>query len=140
MNTIDISTEDKHALANLALQKARGRLSRDGCCTIEAMQRRVMVLAAERNLLPADFAKLMHKRVPDRSIHEFCSKHNVSLDWLMCGDLKGLQRMTQWAKEQDGATADRQRTKITRLLLALPPAKQRLAMKLISELGGSSNE
>jgi hypothetical protein len=37
----------------------------------------------------------------DRSIHEFCSKHNVSLDWLMGGDLKGLQRMKQWADEKN---------------------------------------
>jgi hypothetical protein len=25
----------------------------------------------------------------------FCEKHEVNLDWLMFGDLKGLQRMTQ---------------------------------------------
>jgi hypothetical protein len=25
----------------------------------------------------------------------FCEKHKVSFDWLLAGDLKGLQRMTQ---------------------------------------------
>jgi hypothetical protein len=93
-----------------------------------------------RNLPPADYAKLMHKRVMDRSIHEFCSKHDVSLDWLMYGDLKGLQRMKQWADEKNRATTvQEQRCEIIQLMLALPPATQRLAFKLIRELGGSAS-
>ena len=139
MNTTDISEEAKQALANVAQRKANNRLLRDGCGTDAAMQRRVLALAAERNLPPADYAKLMHKRVMDKPIHEFCSKHDVSLDWLMYGDLKGLQRMKQWAKEKRDRTADEQRGEVTRLLLALPPATQGLAIKLIRELGGSAN-
>jgi hypothetical protein len=139
MNTTEISEEAKQALANVAQRKAGDRLRRDGCSTDAAMQRRVLSLAAERNLPPADYAKLMHKRVAGKSIHEFCSNHDVSLDWLMYGDLKGLQRMKQWAKEKRDRTADEQRGEITRLLLALPPATQGLAIKLIRELGGSAN-
>jgi hypothetical protein len=82
----------------------------------------------------------MHKRVMDRSIHEFCSKHNVSLDWLMEGDLKGLQRMKQWSNEKNrGTTVQEQRSEIIRLMLALPPATQRLAFRLIRELGGNAS-
>ena len=136
---MEISEEAKLAIANGALRKARDRLLRDGARSNAAMRRRLLALAAERNLPPAEYAKLMHKRIMDRSIHDFCSKHNVSLDWLMYGDLKGLQRMKQWAKEHHGLTADEQRAEISRLLLALPPATQKLAIKLIRELGGSAN-
>jgi hypothetical protein len=31
-----------------------------------------------------------------KAIIAFCDKHNVSTDWLLFGDLKGLQRMTKW--------------------------------------------
>jgi hypothetical protein len=128
MNTTEISEEAKQALADGAQRKARDRLFRDGCNTYVAMRRRVLALAAERNLPPVDYAKLMHKHIMDRSIHEFCSKHNVSLDWLMEGDLKGLQRMKQWADEKNrGMTVQEHRSEIIRLLLALPPETQKLA-------------
>jgi flagellar biosynthesis chaperone FliJ len=29
------------------------------------------------------------------SVKAFCEKYKVSYDWLLCGDLQGLQRMTQ---------------------------------------------
>jgi hypothetical protein len=139
MNTTEISDEAKQALANLAQRKASDRLRRDGCSTDAAMKRRVLALAAERNLPPADYAKLMHKRVMDRSIHEFCSKHDVSLDWLMYGDLKGLQRMKQWAYEKNRGATVQERCEIIRLLLALPPETQKQAFRLIRELGGSAS-
>jgi hypothetical protein len=60
---MDISEEAKEALANAQLIRARKRLVRDGCQTDAAMRRRLLVLATERNLPPAEYAKLMHKRV-----------------------------------------------------------------------------
>ncbi len=88
-----ISEEAKLAIANGAMVRARQRLVRDGCRTDAAMRRRVLLLAAERNLPPAEYAKLMHKRVITGSILAFCKKHDVSLDWLMDGSLQGLKRM-----------------------------------------------
>jgi hypothetical protein len=64
------------------------------------MQRRLQALAAERGIPPADYAKLMWKRVSTGAFMAFCEKHNVSTDWLLSGDLKGLQRMTTWAKAE----------------------------------------
>src|ERR1700675_1317049 len=96
---MDISEEAKLAIANGALIRARGRLVRDGSQSGAAFKRRVLLLAAERNLPPAEYAKLMHERVLMPAIQNFCRKHDVSLDWLMDGDLKGLQRMKRWAKE-----------------------------------------
>ena len=46
----------------------------------------------------ADFHKLMYKRPRAYAVMDFCTKHKVSIDWLLYGDLKGLQRMTQEAR------------------------------------------
>ena len=134
MNT-DISEEAKQALANVAQVKARARLVRDGCHTDAALRRRVLLLAAERNLPPAEYAKLMHKRIMMRSIQEFCKKHNVSLDWLMYGDLKGLQRMKRWAKEDP----DEQRARILRKFGALKPSYQKIILDWIETAAAEDN-
>jgi|SRR5882724_7979257 len=123
----DISEEAKEALANLQLKKARDRLRNDGCSSDAAFHRRVLLLAAERGFLPAEYNKLLSKRVPMGPIGKFC----ISLDWLMDGDLKGLQRMKKWEREGNGMTVDQQRAKILRLLPALPPAKQKAALERI---------
>src|SRR5579863_4930865 len=96
----EISQEAKQALADLPRRKALHRLERDGAQSRPAMQRRILTLAAERSIPPADFHKLMYKRPSTGPVIDFCKKHNVSFDWLMCGDLRGLQRMTQqsWAE------------------------------------------
>jgi hypothetical protein len=107
----DISEEAKRAIADGARRRAADRLKRDGCHSTDAVRRRVLALAAERNLALADYAKLMHKRISMNAVAAFCEEHKVSLDWLLCGDLQGLQRMTKEAKaepsaEQSGAYRD----------------------------------
>jgi hypothetical protein len=67
---------------------------------------------------------------------KFCKKHDVSLDWLMDGDLKGLQRMKGWKKA--GITPNEQRAEILRLFFALAPDTQRLAIQMLRELTGGS--
>src|SRR5258707_10057314 len=94
----DISEEAKTALANNAKRKARERLHRDGAESLQALQRRVRALAAERNLPLAEYAKLLHKRILTGNFIPFCKKHGVSPEWLLCGDLRALQRMTQERK------------------------------------------
>jgi hypothetical protein len=125
----EISEEAKLAIANGHLFRARQRLVRDGCQTDAAMRRRLLALAAERNIPPADYAKLMHKRVLMPSIQNFCKKHDVSLDWLMDGSLQGLQRMKQWKKA--GMTPDEQRAEILRKILLLSPARQKVVLEWI---------
>ena len=111
----EISEEAKLAIANGHLFRARQRLVRDGCQTNAAMQRRLLALAAERDLPPAEYAKLMHKRVLFPSIQRFCKKHDVSLDWLMDGDLKGLQRMKAWKKQGRVMDADELKGELYRI-------------------------
>jgi hypothetical protein len=91
----EISEKAKKSLAENARRKAFDRLKRAGAHSTAAMQRRVRALAAERDIPPADIHKLMYKRPSTEAVMVFCKKHNVSFDWLLAGDLKGLQRMTQ---------------------------------------------
>ena len=132
---MDISEEAKQALANRQLVIARGRLRKDGCSSDAAMRRRVLLLAAERNLPPTEYAKLMHKRVLMPSIQNFCRKHGVSLDWLMDGDLKGLQRMKRWAKEDP----DEQTARILRKFHALKPSYQKIILEWIETAAAEDN-
>jgi len=86
----------------------------------------------------AEFAKLMHKRIITSHALAFCEKHKVSLDWLLCGDLKGLQRMTCEAKAHQAETVEAQRQEIVRLFLALPAQLQRTAVAAIREIAERS--
>jgi hypothetical protein len=114
------------------------RLERDGALSTTALQRRVRAIAQERNLPPADFAKLMHKRITTPAVMAFCKKHKVSFDWLLCGDLQGLHRMTIAAKAQQAETVEAQRQEIVRLFLALPARLQPTALAGIREIAEGS--
>jgi hypothetical protein len=130
----EISEEAKRAIADLPRRKAADRLRRDGAQSMDAVRRRVRAIAQERNLQPADIAKLMHKRISTPHALAFAEKHHISLDWLLCGDLKGLQRMTCWAKAQQAETVEAQRQEIVRLFLALPARLQPMALAGIREI------
>jgi hypothetical protein len=130
----EISEEAKRALADLPRRKALARLEQDGAQSTAALQRRVRTLAQERNILPADFAKLMHKRILTQHVMAICEKHKVSYDWLLCGDLQGLRRMTQEAKASPPEITEAQRKEVTRLFLALSPKMQAAALGCMQEL------
>jgi NurA-like 5'-3' nuclease len=129
----EISEEAKRAVAEVSQRKARERLDRDGANSDDALRRRVRALAAERNLPPADIAKLMYKRIYTRDIMAFCKKHKVSSDWLLYGDLRGLHRMTQEAKAAPQETPEAQRKEIIALFSALSPRMQTVALGCIRE-------
>jgi hypothetical protein len=96
----EISEEAKRAIADAPRRRAAHRLAQDGAHSLDAIRRRVRAIAHDRNLQPADIAKLMHKRIITAHAMAFCEKHKISMDWLLCGDLKGLQRMTKEAKAE----------------------------------------
>jgi hypothetical protein len=128
----DISEQAKQAIADGTLIRARARLVKAGCQTEAAMRRRLFALVAERNLPPAEYAKLLHKRIMTQSVMDFCKKHDVSLDWLMIGDLKGLQRMKAWKKA--GTTPEERRAEILRRLLLLPLDLQQPAIDRLRQM------
>jgi hypothetical protein len=58
----------------------------------------------------------MYKRINTGDIMVFCKKHKVSYDWLLCGDLKGLQSMTQdWRLGKAAVTPESFKEKLARL-------------------------
>jgi hypothetical protein len=99
----DFSEQTIMALANAARRKARERLRSAGAESTEAMQRRVRAFAQERGLPAAEIAKLMYKRVSTSHFMAFCKKHNVSAEWLLCGDLRSHPRSapTSQASNED---------------------------------------
>jgi hypothetical protein len=88
----EISDEAKKALADVARRKAANRLRSDGAHSTDAVRRRVRAIAQERNLEPADYAKLMYMRISTAHAVAFCDKHKISMDWLLYGDLKAFHR------------------------------------------------
>ena len=88
-----------------------------------------------RNIPPADFAKLMYKRLGTRDVMAFCEKHKVSYDWLLCGDLAGLQRMTREHKAQAGGRLDDKWVNFLRIaLITIPPHHRRAAFERVRKI------
>jgi hypothetical protein len=58
------------------------------------LRARISLIAAERGMPPAETAKLM-SYLYTRDVIAFIKRHNISADWLLCGDLKGLLRMAR---------------------------------------------
>jgi hypothetical protein len=105
------------------------------------MQRRIQAFATERGIPPADYAKLMYKRISTAAFMAFCEKYKVSADWLLCGDLKGLQRMTREAKAEPrfrvGMTSD----EFTQAFSRLSPELQQIISATLRRLvGGKPDE
>src|SRR5258705_7148275 len=134
--TKEISEEAKRAIADIARRKAADRLTRDGAHSMDAIRRRVRAIAQERNLQPADIAKLMHKRISTTHAMAFCEKHKISMDWLLCGDLRGLLRTAQGCPSrprQDVVTAGTTRQELRRLLLQLEPDQFPALVEILAE-------
>jgi hypothetical protein len=79
-------------------QAALERLRRAGAETRPAMRARALALAAERAIPLADYRRLLFKRPNVRDVMAFCTKYQVSTDWLLVGDLQGLRRMARWRR------------------------------------------
>jgi hypothetical protein len=64
------------------------------------MQTRVLLIAAERGLTKKDLAKFnvawRRGAKPRFNYQAFAKAHDISLDWIFDGDLRGLKRMTEW--------------------------------------------
>ena len=68
-----------------------GRLHTDGSCKPENIGRRLQWLAHERQIPEKDLPKVQCDMTDE--LFDFAEKYHVSLDWLLCGDLKGLREM-----------------------------------------------
>lgn len=63
-----------------------------------AIRARLTLLSIERPLISR---KEIYKATKnDKALLSFAQCHNVSLDWLICGDLKGLLQMARSSRGQ----------------------------------------
>ena len=76
----------------------------------------------------------MFKRINTHDVMMFCEKHKVSYDWLLCGDLRGLQRMAQEFKATPQEVPEAQRKEVIQLFSALSPRLQTVALGCMQEL------
>jgi hypothetical protein len=130
----EISEEAKRALGDAPACRARMRLCRAGASSNEAIRRRIRSFAMERAIPPEETAKLLKGRLVFPRAVEFCKKHNASIDWMIDGDLRGLQRMTKQARAEPPEISKAERKEIERLFLALPPRKRVIGFALLREL------
>jgi hypothetical protein len=93
-------TRKKNAARRRATQRKTplGRLSTDGAFSRQNIRRRLQWLAHERQIPPGELPEV--KRTFTEELRDFVEKHNVSCDWLLIGDLKGLQRMVAFRGAQ----------------------------------------
>ena len=123
---------NNEAKPDAARRAAFDRLEKDGAHSTAAMQRRVRALAHERNIPPADFAKLMYKRPNIQDIGAFCEKHNVSYDWILGGVLAGLQQMAREHKDRAGGRDDAKWVNFLRVAIeTIPPNQRRAAIEAV---------
>lgn len=132
----EISEQAKRTLADLPRRKALQRLERDGATSRPAMQRRIQAIAAERSIPPADFHKLMYKRSSTQAVIDFCKKHKVNADWLLCGDLKGLARIERERKQAAAVASHPAGASgyFLKVFCALNAKQQELALAIIHKL------
>jgi hypothetical protein len=118
------------------------RLERDGATSTKAVQRRVRAIAGERKIPQADFAKLMHKRISTFAVMQFCEKHKISNDWLLCGDLQGLARMEQRRKDAQAAASHPGGAQgyFLKIFCGLDERHQELALTCIRKLATEQRE
>jgi hypothetical protein len=117
---LDQETKDRIARvrAEQSRKKALQRLARDGNCEDKNVRRRLQVIALERGLSHSETSKAAKSM---NSLAVFCCAHNVSLDWVAYGDLKGLFRTIQDARVTSPEIEEAQAAEVARLFKRLRP-------------------
>ena len=77
---------------------------------------------------PKGSLKARHCVEGNRLSYEFCEKHNVSYDWLLGGELAGLQRMTREHKDRAGGPEGKWINFLRVALETIPPQHRRAAI------------
>jgi hypothetical protein len=108
-----------------------GRLQTDGSCKPENVRRRLYCLAYERQIPEKDLPKVQCNLTDE--LCDFAEKYHISLDWLLCGDLKGLHRMK--GKPCAGAsTVERITERVMEKYGQLSPDQQRIFTEEVNRM------
>ncbi len=72
--------------------KAYGRILKAGSKE-KAIRRRIALIAQERRLPKADVRRAMRASVRrGHALIDFAIHYGINLDWLICGDIRGLKK------------------------------------------------
>jgi hypothetical protein len=73
---------------------------------------------------------------------QFCTKHKISYDWLLCGDLKGLSRMEQRRKDAEAAASHPGGAQgyFLKIFCSLDERHQEMAIKVVRSLATEQRE
>jgi len=115
-----------------------GRLAADGASNPQHIARRTLWLSQEWKLPPCPKVG----RTMSDALLRYCDAHSVSLDWLLYGDLKGLQRMVRNRNGKPSVPTAKER--MLSKYYALAPEDRRiideLAAKILAERGAKEPE
>lgn len=108
-----------------------GRLDADGASKSRQISRRVLWPAREWQLPRCP--KIGRTMTPE--LVDYCKTHGVSMDWLLCGNLKGLHRMMLARRiGKAAATPESLKEKLARL----SESERELIRMMVDQLGGAS--
>ena len=60
-----------------------------------ALRNRLNLIAHERGITGPEIKKAVRS---DAALHDLARRHLLSYDWLLVGDLRGLQRQERWRR------------------------------------------
>ena len=98
-----------------------GRLTAEGASSRKQIERRVLWLSHEWQLPRCPKIG----RTMSKALREYVKAHGISYDWLLLGDLKGLQRMMQGRRER-ACGRPTQKDRIMASYHAMTPDQQRI--------------
>jgi hypothetical protein len=121
-------TRRRNAAKRLRRASPLGRLTTDGACSPQQIKRRLLWLAIEWQLDAPPKVGLS----PSEELTDYCRRHGISFDWMLYGDLKGLQRMMNWRLGRAAAAAP---ASLRDKLASLSESEREIILRMVEELG-----
>ena len=91
------------------------RLIKDGGLHTTNIRRRLESIARERCIPSSEISKAMR----GQNLLNFCQKHDLSIDWVMHGCLKGLLRTVEWQRSTTPEILEQQSKEVATLFKQL---------------------
>jgi len=119
----DITARIKRVTDEQSRNSAYRRLIKDGGMHTTNIRKRLELIARERCIPSSEISKAMR----GQNLITFCNAHDLSIDWVMGGDLKGLLRTIEWQRSTTPDILQQQSIEIATLFRQLP-ARDRTKM------------
>jgi hypothetical protein len=122
--------------AEQSRETALKRLARDGNCTENNIRRRLRVIALERRIPDAEISKALR----GQNLSPFCLAHGISTDWVMYGDLKGLFRTVQDARNTSPEIEEAHAAEVAQLFRRLLPNDKTRMLNNLRQITATERE